>query len=54
VQRTLLLLFVGGPEKGARKIRLTLLVWFLFCVSCVVAAIVELRQPVPTRDSRAI
>jgi hypothetical protein len=49
----LLFLYAGGPEKGARRIQLTLLVWFLFCVSCVVAAIVELLKPVPTRNSRA-
>jgi hypothetical protein len=46
----LLFFSVGGLEKGVQKIHLTLLVWFLFCVSSVVAAIVELRKPVPIKD----
>jgi hypothetical protein len=45
----LLFLIVGGREHGFQRIHLELLVWFLFCMSCVVVAIVELRKPVPIR-----
>ncbi|MGO9471249.1 MAG: hypothetical protein ACLQVF_44735 [Isosphaeraceae bacterium] len=40
----------GGREHGVQKIHLTLLVWFLFCMLCVVMAIVELRKPIPMKD----
>jgi hypothetical protein len=40
----------GGLEKGLQEIHLTLLVWFLFCMSSVVAGIVELRKPIPIKD----
>jgi hypothetical protein len=46
----MLFVFAGGLEKGVQKIHLTLLVWFLFCMSSVVAAIVELRKPTPIKD----
>jgi hypothetical protein len=50
----LLFVSVGGLEKGIQRIHLTLLVWFLFCVSSVVAAIIELRKPVPIKDGSGI
>jgi hypothetical protein len=54
----LLLSFAGGPEKRVQEIHLTihltLLVWFLFCMSCVIAAIIELRRAVPAKESASL
>jgi len=39
-----------GARDRRHIIHLTVLVWFLFCIACVFAAIAELRKPVPIKD----